>query len=440
MKHANNKSFDKIFFICFCVAICFFFYLLGISSVKWKVQPYPALENAFQAGKALIEKLKTVDPFESSFYHIATHEKTGVIHHNDTKTYSGLTFYSYGLDQKAVLIDMDGKIVHQWYLPFSKVWSNPPHIKLPVSDHLINMIAPYLYSNGDILGIYATDRDTPYGYGLVKMDKDSNIIWKYPGRAHHDADVDIDGNVFVLTHEMRKQKIANVKVKPPVMDDYIVVLSRDGKEIEKVSITDAFAESKFSDVLENLNNWDLWHTNNIDVLGENDLKVFPFLKKRCVLISMKSVDAIAVIDLKSKKVIWATRGPWLGQHDADFLEKGNLLVFDNKGHYGEGGRSRVIEFDPQSLEIMWEYTGDIINPFFSAIRSSQQRLLNGNTLITESDNGRIFEVTRDKKIVWSYRIPYRVPGETKTTAVALRAQRFKKEELDFTFNKGNMAK
>lgn len=31
-----------------------------------------------------------------------------------------------------------------------------------------------------------------------------------------------------------------------------------------------------------------------------------------------------------------------------------------------------------------------------------QRLENGNTLITESDNGRAFEVTRAGEIVWDY--------------------------------------
>jgi hypothetical protein len=34
-----------------------------------------------------------------------------------------------------------------------------------------------------------------------------------------------------------------------------------------------------------------------------------------------------------------------------------------------------------------------------------QRLPNGNTLITESDNGRVFEVTRDGEVVWEFFMP-----------------------------------
>jgi len=409
MSKENDRLFDRILFVCFCTAVCFLCYIIGVASVKWKISPYPALENAFQAGKAVVEKLRPTDPFDSSFFHETSHEQTGVILHDDTQYFDGFTLFSYGLDQKAVLISMDGDIVHQWHLPFSAVWPDPPHINLPVDDAMINLIVPYLYKNGDILGIYATDKDTPYGYGIVKMDKDSNLIWKYPGRAHHDADVDKKGQVYVLTHEMRKENIPGVNVKPPVMDDYIVILSKDGKEIRKVSITEAFKQSEFSGTLGNLHSWDLWHANNIEVLDEDHAGAFPFFKKGCVLISMKSVGGIAVIDLEIGKVIWAVKGPWIGQHDPDFLKNGNLLIFDNKGYFGMGGRSRVIEFNPLTLETRWEYSGTRENVY----------------------TGRIFEVTDEKKIVWEYCIPHRVPERDNLTAVVLRALRFKADELNF---------
>jgi outer membrane protein assembly factor BamB len=89
------------------------------------------------------------------------------------------------------------------------------------------------------------------------------------------------------------------------------------------------------------------------------------------------------------------------------LPNGNVLLFDNYGHYREGGISRVIEFDPKTMELVWSYTGSGDHPFESAIRSGQERLPNGNTLITESDGGRLLEVTRDGDIVWEYINPER---------------------------------
>lgn len=126
--------------------------------------------------------------------------------------------------------------------------------------------------------------------------------------------------------------------------------------------------------------------------------------------------------------MWATLGPWRLQHDADFLNNGNLLVFDNVGHLGVGGGSRVIEFDPESLGIVWEYAGDKRRPLYSEQRSGQQRLPSGNTLIVESDFGRMLEVTPDKRVVWEFLNPQRLDDKI---AAILGATRVDPSSLTF---------
>jgi hypothetical protein len=76
--------------------------------------------------------------------------------------------------------------------------------------------------------------------------------------------------------------------------------------------------------------------------------------------------------------------------------------------------SRILEFDPITQKIEWQYTpieAGYIHPLdsyklYSPFISSAQRLPNGNTLITEGVNGRIFEITREYKIIWEYVHPY----------------------------------
>jgi hypothetical protein len=73
-----------------------------------------------------------------------------------------------------------------------------------------------------------------------------------------------------------------------------------------------------------------------------------------------------------------------------------------------------LEIDPISLKIVWQYTpieAGFVMPldasrFYSPFISSAQRLPNGNTLITEGSDGRIFEVTRNHELVWEYISPY----------------------------------
>ena len=67
--------------------------------------------------------------------------------------------------------------------------------------------------------------------------------------------------------------------------------------------------------------------------------------------------------------------------------------------------SRVIEVNPVSNEIVWEYAGEPPISFYSQATSSADRLPNGNTLICEGTPGRIFEVTANKDIVWEYIFP-----------------------------------
>ena len=76
--------------------------------------------------------------------------------------------------------------------------------------------------------------------------------------------------------------------------------------------------------------------------------------------------------------------------------------------------SRVLQFNPVTLEITWQYTpleaGNLLftdaSKFYSSYISSAQRLPNGNTLITEGSDGRLIEVTPDHEIVWEYINPY----------------------------------
>jgi hypothetical protein len=81
------------------------------------------------------------------------------------------------------------------------------------------------------------------------------------------------------------------------------------------------------------------------------------------------------------------------------LSSGNILIFDNGA---QRGYTRVLELEPASRTIAWEYRGTPPESFFSRWQGNAQRLDNGNTLITESDRGHVFEITREGEIVWEF--------------------------------------
>ena len=110
---------------------------------------------------------------------------------------------------------------------------------------------------------------------------------------------------------------------------------------------------------------------------------------------------VGIIDRASGAFKWKWgRDTISHQHHATYLETGKILIFDNGAHRRNApSYSRIIEVDPESDEITWEYKGDPLVAFNSFALSSAQRLPNGNTLICEGVHGRIFEITSEGETV-----------------------------------------
>jgi hypothetical protein len=141
-------------------------------------------------------------------------------------------------------------------------------------------------------------------------------------------------------------------------------------------------------------------------------------KKGNILVSQRSTNIIFIIDKVTGKIVWKN-GPdnnlSIGQHDVKMIPQsydgaGNIQVFDNGGAYGypEETRlySRVIEIEPISKKIVWEYNALKSKlplwTFFSFQIGGEQKLPNGNILIDDGYSGRFFETTPEGEIVWEY--------------------------------------
>ena len=70
------------------------------------------------------------------------------------------------------------------------------------------------------------------------------------------------------------------------------------------------------------------------------------------------------------------------------------------------------------MNLDWTYEGTPKERFFTKGSGVAQRLPNQNTLITETDYGRAFEVTPEGEIVWQFFNPFRAgPGNTRVASL-----------------------
>jgi hypothetical protein len=318
----------------------------------------------------------------------------GVTVHDPERASSGLNLYTSGHEPGAILMDMQGNELHRWRFEYRDAFPDSIWVDHPNTEWWRRV---HLYPNGDVLVIFE-------GFALVKIDKDSNLIWASPVAAHHDLDVLPSGDIYVLSR--KAHLIPRVNEREPVLEDFVSILAPDGEEKRRISLLEAFEGSDFEDLYrsQNRTHGDLFHTNSLEILDGRLANRVPAFRSGRILTSMNNLSAIAVVDLDSERVVWARKGGTRGQHDPKILDDGHLLLFDNRG---TPGRSTVIEFDLLAGRPVWQYRGSKEDPFFSKHLGAAQRLPNGNTLITESDSGRAFEVTPENRTVWEFYNPHR---------------------------------
>jgi hypothetical protein len=199
--------------------------------------------------------------------------------------------------------------------------------------------------------------------------------------------------------------VAEVSREHPVLEDYVSVLSPEGRLLRRTSILRALLASPYAPIVRDApDEPDMMHTNTLVILDGRHAGRLPAFRAGNVLVSIPKMDAVVVLDLEAGRAVWALKGLWRRQHEPSLLPNGNLLVFDN---LGAGNASRVLEIDPLTQRVAWAYGGRLEDGFFTRNLGACHRLPNGNTLIVESKNGRAFEVTPDGETVWEWVSPER---------------------------------
>ena len=394
---------------------------------------------------------------------------TGTTIFKPEKCYSGYTIFQ-AKEVGALLIDMSGAEVQLW-----KNLHGFPNKLLPggyVMGHLAERNNKYGMQDQTDLVQVDWDGNIVWKFDQYEYIEDPGEEPQWMARQHHDyqregnpvgyyvpgMDPKVDsGTTLILSHKnLYNKEITDKKL----LDDVIIEVDWNGDIIWEWILSEHFDEFDFSEEAKNIlfrdpnfreaggGMGDWMHVNSMSALGPNrfydagDERFHP----DNIIWDARETNITAITDKQSGKIVWSV-GPdyntspelkelgWIiGQHHAHMIPRGlpgegNILIFDNGGWAGYGAPnpgaptgaknalrdySRVLEFDPVTLKIVWQYTpteAGYLQPvdasrFYSPFISSAQRLPNGNTLITEGSGGRLIEVTSDHEIVWEYISPY----------------------------------
>ena len=326
----------------------------------------------------------------------------GLIYYAPQQTYRGYTLVTNVSGHDARLIDMEGRVCHAWH-------SNEGigYAYLLTSGNLLLRTGPAVeeasFLSRPERELLPRGGRTVAG-AILELDWDSNVVWEYRYPfLHHDFERLPNGNTLVLTWELMPDEVTRqVKGGHESEGDHRGMLGDSVREVtpagEVVYEWNSWEHLDLEEdricFLEGREEWT--HQNTLNVTPEGDL-----------VVSFRQTDTVGIVDRATGKFRWKWGpGNISHQHNPTMLDNGRVLIFDNSPHKRGFTHSRVIEIDPGSNEIAWEYRGDPPISFYSYHISGSERQPNGNTLIREGAPGRIFEVTPGKEIVWEYINPF----------------------------------
>jgi len=334
---------------------------------------------------------------------------------NTDQAYEGYTLV------EGKLIDLDGNVVHEWS----------------------NWYLGTIDENGDL---YAQNGYEGSIFGRYSWEGD--IIWEKELPIHHEILLTPQDTIIVLTKEVYDYNERKVEF------DVILELDKEGNILKKWSTWDNLEQlhqyhanlelDKPPSVLLKDNAWkntsiwggnyDYYHMNAVSLVPENSMQgKHPAFKPGNYLISFRHGSMVFIVDKDTGKVVWRAIYDQVednleGPHAPQMLQNGNILIYDN-GRYREW--TRLVIIDPVTLEVVGQYQDE---DFFSYSQGFVQILPNNNLLITESEEGHVFELGPGMEIVWEWWHPEMFDDKEKLNYGKrhdiYRAVRYDKEFID----------
>ena len=224
------------------------------------------------------------------------------------------------------------------------------------------------YPNGDLLVVFR-NRNARFfantgaafepAAGAVRIDRRGHPVWFRRDLSHHWPHMENDGSVLVLARSYGDGPIRvprndgggqhlelQCRSRRPQLDS-LNVIDGDGRLLDSVDLTDAMQDSPlFPPVLLGVPSTpcNLLHPNFVHRVG-GDVQDVQGLSSGDLVVSMRNVNAFAILDAGSGRVKRLVRGSFRRQHAVHHWRGSRFLLFDNQGDDGRNGPARLLMVD-----------------------------------------------------------------------------------------------
>lgn len=318
------------------------------------------------------------------------------------------------------LLRRDGTMVAKWPVRFSALFPNPGHMwRAPATDWNIDTHGALALPDGSVVFNFEEG-------GLVKLDRCGGVVWTLARRTHHSVERAEGGGFWVPD----RRSYAADEASPfppfttPLNEDWVLRVSEDGQVESAFSVPRLLYDAGLEALLTASGHpfhprLDIVHLNKVGELPAAIAAAFPAFAAGDLVLSLRGLNLVLVADPAGRRVKWWQTGPWIRQHDPEFLADGSLLVFNNNNYLPPlppdaqpadarppeappPRASNIIAVNPTTGAQRVVYGGDVGQDLLSVIRAKVDPTPGGGLFVTEFEGGRVFETDADGRVVWDY--------------------------------------
>ena len=226
-----------------------------------------------------------------------------------------LSTYSDTSDSRSVVIRnlRNDSIINKW------TFKNP-------FDNRTRIMHPLVYQDSSLVYAFYFKHS-----GLKRIDKNGNLMWNQDSIiVHHSMELNGDGDIWASSKDITYWATGMYRLndRRVFYIDYPIskIDGETGKILFHKSISQILKDN-------NLENYVLKSPLPKDPIHLNDVqpatKTTKYYEKDDVFISLRSLSCIIHYRPSTNKVIDIIEGPFISQHDVDFLNDSTLAIFNN---------------------------------------------------------------------------------------------------------------
>ncbi len=416
----------------FRAAVCLAFFAYGVATAYFRVFPFSVLHNAHEAVLAIArtnddaefhEPPDLKDVAEPTTHRYSPDSGAELLLVSGGENY--LKDQSAGHGCLAWIMDRQGRVKHVWqYDP--GLWSQLDGVAVtPGRAARIYPVGLHLYPDGGLLVTFQGWYTFPVGIGLARFDKDSKLIWKKELHTHHWFTVADDGRIYALKSRVidsprpvGETRFSLSSGAAKILDDAVVILDADGNVLEEIPLLDALVQSGWQGLLAARagSDWDSQetcvimdqdptHLNGIQLVDAALAARHPSLRAGDLLLSMRSLNAVGILDPHTRRFKWMSAGTTVMQHSPLFHDDG-VLVFDNRGGSITTGGSRLVQIDLETRGSQVLFPGpatSLPGKFYSGVAGHLDLSGDGRVLVTLSKAQKVWEINlKTGAVLWEY--------------------------------------